>query len=254
MAWTDQCKIEAVKAVDHKIDQGLPVRAALKEISKESDIPAGTLKRWKYPEKNVPKNGNTSSQTTESVPVRGWEKRLGGSFYDMVMGKAVRNKPDKNGYQNQKKIISEFATGSRISKGLLLKWYEEEKAKRERQPETSEPEKIIPPAPELTNDDFEEKVIESKIPVLVDFYQPTCGPCISLSPIIDKLALQYADRKRKPVKIFKCKDHSVLTSMGIKTIPHLSIFKDGKRIDLEVHPRTEPKIKSEIARAIKEAA
>jgi hypothetical protein len=67
MAWTDQCRLEAVQQIDHNIDQGMPVREALKAVSAESDIPAGTLKRWKYPEKSVPKNGNGKPPTQRVV-------------------------------------------------------------------------------------------------------------------------------------------------------------------------------------------
>ena len=69
MAWTDQCKFEAVRQIDHQIEKGATVRKALKAVSEESDIPAGTLKRWKYPEsKPVPKNGNKSKSTSTDVP------------------------------------------------------------------------------------------------------------------------------------------------------------------------------------------
>jgi len=48
MAWTDACKIEAVKAVEAKMEKGMPAREACKAVSEESEIPAGTLNRWKY--------------------------------------------------------------------------------------------------------------------------------------------------------------------------------------------------------------
>ena len=67
MAWTDACKIEAVSQIDHRVEQGLSVRKALAELSKESGIPAGTIRRWKYPENTVPKNGNAP---TEEKPKR----------------------------------------------------------------------------------------------------------------------------------------------------------------------------------------
>ena len=53
MAWTDQCKIQAVHHVDKKIEDGLLVRDALKFVSEESDIPVSTLNRWKYPRKEA---------------------------------------------------------------------------------------------------------------------------------------------------------------------------------------------------------
>ena len=70
MAWTDQCKIEAVSHIDKRIEEGLTVREALKQVSSESDIPAGTLKRWKYPD--VPKNGNRQRGESPQKDRRGW--------------------------------------------------------------------------------------------------------------------------------------------------------------------------------------
>jgi hypothetical protein len=69
MAWTDQCKIEAVSQIDHKVESGLSVREALKAVANESEIPQGTLKRWKYPEKSVPKNGNNKKRTVDGKQV-----------------------------------------------------------------------------------------------------------------------------------------------------------------------------------------
>jgi len=68
MAWTDQCRIEAVNHVDRKIDDGLTVRDALKAVSDESDIPTGTLTRWKYGKGDVFKNEDKKEKT----PVQHW--------------------------------------------------------------------------------------------------------------------------------------------------------------------------------------
>ena len=48
MAWTQQCRLEACNQIDHRMQSGMTKRAALKEVSGESDIPVGTLNRWKY--------------------------------------------------------------------------------------------------------------------------------------------------------------------------------------------------------------
>ena len=71
MAWTDACKSEAVAQIDHKVKQGASVREALAELSKESGIPSGTIRRWKYPESSVPKNGNTQEKK-EISEQRAW--------------------------------------------------------------------------------------------------------------------------------------------------------------------------------------
>ena len=62
MAWTDACKIEAVAQIDHKVEQGLSVRKALKELAGESGIPARTIERWKYPKKSVRKSADTKKE------------------------------------------------------------------------------------------------------------------------------------------------------------------------------------------------
>ena len=59
MAWTDQCKLEAVRQIDHHIEQGKPVREALKAVASESDIPESTLSRWKYPRAPVVENDHS---------------------------------------------------------------------------------------------------------------------------------------------------------------------------------------------------
>lgn len=58
MAW-NVCEEEVCSQIEHKKKQGISVREALRSLSKESSIPYGTLRRWYYPEKDVPKNGNT---------------------------------------------------------------------------------------------------------------------------------------------------------------------------------------------------
>ena len=67
MAWTDACKIEAVAQIDHKVKQGASVREALAELSKESGIPSGTIRRWKYPEPSVPQNGDSDTPPKRTI-------------------------------------------------------------------------------------------------------------------------------------------------------------------------------------------
>ena len=89
MAWTDACKIEAVAQVDHKVEQGLSVRKALKELAEESGIPAKTIERWKYPAKSVPKNEDTKKKEPKPISQKqAWKraikqlKRLSKFFYE----------------------------------------------------------------------------------------------------------------------------------------------------------------------------
>jgi thioredoxin 1 len=79
----------------------------------------------------------------------------------------------------------------------------------------------------VSDDSFQEIVLNSDKPVLVDFWASWCGPCLALTPVIDDLAEEYSDK----IKICKLNvDENQKTAMqyGIKGIPTILIFKNGK--------------------------
>lgn len=79
----------------------------------------------------------------------------------------------------------------------------------------------------LTDENFEEEVIESDKPVLVDFWATWCGPCMMLAPIVTEIAEEYADE----LKVGKVNvDEQPVTSLEYKvaSIPTLMLFKGGK--------------------------
>lgn len=95
---------------------------------------------------------------------------------------------------------------------------------------------------ELTDDTFDKDVVQSTVPVLVDFWAPWCGPCRMLSPIIEELATEYAGKVR--VAKINTDDHP--NSAGrfkISGIPTLLFFKGGKLIEqlVGVHSKAEIK-------------
>lgn len=88
-------------------------------------------------------------------------------------------------------------------------------------------------AKELTDNSFTKDVIESKGVTLVDFWAPWCGPCRQLSPLVDELSKDMADK----VNVFKCnidENPEMPSKFAVRGIPTLMIFKDGKLADTKV--------------------
>ncbi|HEX8931750.1 MAG TPA: thioredoxin [Patescibacteria group bacterium] len=81
----------------------------------------------------------------------------------------------------------------------------------------------------FTDQNFKEQVIASKIPVVVDFWAPWCGPCRMVSPIIDELAKEYAG-KIVVGKMNVDENQQVSGQFNIMSIPTVMIFKEGKPI------------------------
>ena len=76
---------------------------------------------------------------------------------------------------------------------------------------------------------FDESVIKAKMPVLVDFWAPWCGPCKMVAPVVDELAEEY-DGKVGFVKINVDDNHKIASQYGIMGMPALIVFKDGKPV------------------------
>ncbi len=85
----------------------------------------------------------------------------------------------------------------------------------------------------VTDTSFKEEVLESDIPVLVDFWAPWCGPCRMVAPVVDEIADQYKD-KVKVVKLNTDENPNVASQYGIRSIPTIMIFKGGQRVDMVV--------------------
>ncbi len=86
---------------------------------------------------------------------------------------------------------------------------------------------------ELRETEFNGEVIESDVPVLVDFYAPWCGPCKMLAPVLEGVAKTY-DSRLKVVKINVDDAPQLANDYRIRGVPTLMFFKDGKAVDTVV--------------------
>lgn len=78
-----------------------------------------------------------------------------------------------------------------------------------------------------TDDDFEEKVLRSEKPVLVDFWAEWCGPCRQIAPALDAIAKDHAD-KITVVKLNIDENPETAAKYGILSIPTMNVYQDGK--------------------------
>ncbi len=88
-------------------------------------------------------------------------------------------------------------------------------------------------AVQVTDSSFKQEVLDSEVPVLVDFWAPWCGPCRMVAPVVDEIAQQY-DGQVKVVKLNTDENPNVASQYGIRSIPTLMIFKGGQRVDMVV--------------------
>jgi thioredoxin 1 len=82
----------------------------------------------------------------------------------------------------------------------------------------------------ITDNNFEEVVLKSNKPVLVDFWATWCGPCLMMAPVVDELAGDYAE-KSVLAKLDVDANPVTAQKFGIRSIPTMLVFKDGKMVD-----------------------
>jgi thioredoxin 1 len=82
---------------------------------------------------------------------------------------------------------------------------------------------------EVTDMTFESEVVNSKTPVLIDFYATWCGPCKMMAPIIDEVARDYAG-KLKVVKVDVDESGETAATYGVTAMPTFVVFKNGQEV------------------------
>ena len=83
---------------------------------------------------------------------------------------------------------------------------------------------------ELNDSNFDDEVVKSDLPVLVDFWAEWCGPCKTIAPSVEKISEEYSD-KLKVGKLDVDSNPNISSTFGIRSIPTLLIFKNGSPVD-----------------------
>lgn len=95
----------------------------------------------------------------------------------------------------------------------------------------------------ITRENFENEVMKSNIPVLIDFWAPWCGPCRMMGPIIEQLAEEY-EGKAKVGKVNVDEEGELSQAFGVMSIPTIVLVKDGKVVRQAVGARPKAEVEA----------
>ena len=95
----------------------------------------------------------------------------------------------------------------------------------------------------ITRENFENEVMKSNVPVLIDFWAPWCGPCRMMGPIIEQLAEEY-EGKAKVGKVNVDEEGELSQAFGVMSIPTIVLVKDGKVVKQAVGARPKAEVEA----------
>ncbi len=101
------------------------------------------------------------------------------------------------------------------------------------------------PALEITTTNFQGEVVESDVPVLVDFWAEWCGPCRMVGPVVDEISEDYAGRI-KVAKLDVDAEPGLASRFGVLSIPTIFLFKDGEVIEQSVGAKPKDRLVREL--------
>jgi len=101
----------------------------------------------------------------------------------------------------------------------------------------------------VTRENFETTVMQSSLPVLIDFWATWCGPCKMIAPIVEELAREY-DGKMVVGKVDVDEESALAVQFGIQSIPTLVLIKDGKTVEMSVGLRQKAQLQAMIEKYI----
>src|SRR3989344_91464 len=98
---------------------------------------------------------------------------------------------------------------------------------------------------DVTKDSFEKEVLRSKLPVLVDFWAPWCGPCRIVSPVLEKISSEYSN-KLVFSKLNVDDNQEIAAKYDVRGIPCMIVFKNGREVDRIIGAYPEAQLRSKI--------
>lgn len=101
----------------------------------------------------------------------------------------------------------------------------------------------------MTADEFDQKVLQSDVPVLIDFWATWCGPCTAIAPHVEAIS-EELDGKARVFKVDVDSEGDLAARFGVMSIPALLVFKDGQEVDRKVGAGSKEEIKALIEKYV----